>query len=118
MQSVSEAELSANATLTSTMTKQVWVRPPVDVDFQVLTFAASGVYVKFLRVAEKGDYRSVKWVKYMTKASGSYQVRVSGFVLSLENEGWDCTDQCFWCSSEAPKTWAIIHSGDLIRYDV
>lgn len=40
-------------------------------------FTASGLIVRFLKVFEKGDYPSVKWVRYLTKASGSYQVRVS-----------------------------------------
>ena len=101
MQGGSEVTLSAHATLTSTTTKQVWARPPIDVDFQVLMFTASGLIVRFLKVFEKSNYQSVKWVRYLTKASGSYQVRVSGFILSLENGGLDFTDQCFRCSSEA-----------------
>ena len=84
MQGGSEVTLSAHATLTSTTTKQVWARPPIDVDFQVLMFTASGLIVRFLKVFEKSSYQSVKWVRYLTKASGSYQVRVSEFVLSLE----------------------------------
>jgi hypothetical protein len=77
MQGGSEVTLSAHATLTSTTTKQVWARPPIDVDFQVLMFTASGLIVRFLKVFEKSNYQSVKWVRYLTKASGSYQVRVS-----------------------------------------
>ena len=50
-------------------------------------FTASGLIVRFLKVFEKSSYQSVKWVRYLTKASGSYQVRVSRFVLFLENEG-------------------------------
>jgi hypothetical protein len=84
MQGGSEVTLSAHATLTSTTTKQVWARPPIDVDFQVLMFTASGLIVRFLKVFEKSSYQSVKWVRYLTKASGSYQVRVSEFVLPLE----------------------------------
>jgi len=83
MQGGSEVTLSAHATLTSTTTRQVWARPPIDVDFQVLMFTASGLIVRFLKVFEKSNYQSVKWVRYLTKASGSYQVRVSGFVLSF-----------------------------------
>lgn len=95
MQGGSEVTLSAHATLTSTTTKQVWARPPIDVDFQVLMFTASGLIVRFLKVFEKSSYQSVKWVRYLTKASGSYQVRVSGSVVPLKNEGRDCADQCF-----------------------
>jgi len=83
MQGGSEVTLSAHATLTSTTIKQVWARPPIDVDFQVLMFTASGLIVRFLKVFEKSNYQSVKWVRYLTKASGSYQVRVSRFVSVL-----------------------------------
>jgi len=40
-------------------------------------FTASGLIVRFLKVFEKGNYHSIKWVRYLTKASGGYQVRVS-----------------------------------------
>ena len=68
---------SGNAALTSTTTRQVWARPPIDIDFQVLMYTSSGLIVRFLKVFEKSNYHSVKWVRYLTKASGSYQVRVS-----------------------------------------
>jgi len=101
MQGGSEVTLSAHATLTSTTTKQVWARPPIDVDFQVLMFTASGLIVRFLKVFEKSSYQSVKWVRYLTKASGSYQVRVSGFVVPLKNKGEIVLINLFWRSSEA-----------------
>jgi len=77
IQGGSEVTLSAQASLTSTTTRQVWARPPIDVDFQVLMFTSSGLIVRFLKVFEKSNYHSIKWVRYLTKASGSYQVRVS-----------------------------------------
>jgi hypothetical protein len=39
-------------------------------------FTASGLIVRFLKVFEKSDYTAVKWVRYLTKASGTYQIRV------------------------------------------
>ena len=72
-----EVTFSGHAQLTITTTRQVWARPPIDVDFQVLMFTASGLIVRFLKVFEKSSYQSVKWVRYLTKASGSYQGRVS-----------------------------------------
>ena len=77
--------LSATAERTSTTSQQAWTRPPIDVDFQVLMFTASGLIVRFLKVFEKSNYSSVKWVRYLTKANGSYQVRV---------RGWCCTRCC------------------------
>lgn len=70
-----ECTLSANAELTSMTTRQVWARPPIDVDFQVLMFTSSGLIVRFLKVFEKSGYTSIKWVRYLTKASGTYQIR-------------------------------------------
>ncbi|OAX34189.1 clathrin adaptor, mu subunit [Rhizopogon vinicolor AM-OR11-026] len=70
-----ECTFSATADLTSTTTRQVWARPPIDVDFEVLMLTASGLIVRFLKVFEKSNYQSIKWVRYLTKASGSYQIR-------------------------------------------
>src|SRR5258708_23034104 len=71
-----ELTFNGTAQLTSTTTRQVWARPPIDVDFQVLMFTSSGLIVRFLKVFEKGNYHSIKWVRYLTKASGTYQIRV------------------------------------------
>lgn len=81
LQGGQECTLSATALLTSTTTRQVWARPPIDVDFQVLMYTASGLIVRFLKVFEKSNYTSIKWVRYLTKASGSYQVRVCVFLF-------------------------------------
>lgn len=43
----------------------------------VVMFTASGLLVRFLKVFEKSNYQSVKWVRYMTKANSTYQIRVS-----------------------------------------
>ncbi|KAJ3008753.1 hypothetical protein HKX48_008370 [Thoreauomyces humboldtii] len=66
--------LSAEAELTNTTTKKAWSRPPISMDFQVLMFTASGLMVRFLKIFEKSNYPSVKWVRYMTKP-GTYQIR-------------------------------------------
>ncbi|TRM61232.1 clathrin adaptor mu subunit, partial [Schizophyllum amplum] len=75
LQGGQECTLSATAERTSTTNQQTWARPPIDVDFQVLMFTASGLIVRFLKVFEKSNYSSVKWVRYLTKANGSYQIR-------------------------------------------
>jgi len=73
-QGQSEATLSGEAELSSMTVKKAWSRPPISMDFQVLMFTSSGLLVRFLKVFEKSNYTSVKWVRYMTKA-GSYQIR-------------------------------------------
>ena len=42
---------------------------------QVPMFAASGLHVRFLKVFEKSNYQTIKWVRYITKA-GQYQHRI------------------------------------------
>ncbi|KAG8997068.1 hypothetical protein FRB90_012580 [Tulasnella sp. 427] len=76
MQGGTEASLTAIADLTSTTNQKPWARPPIDVDFQVLMLTASGLSVRYLKVFEKSNYHSVKWVRYLTKASGTYQIRI------------------------------------------
>lgn len=50
-------------------------KPRISLDFVLDTHSASGLQVKFLKVVEKSNYRTVKWVKYCTQA-GSYEVRM------------------------------------------
>ncbi|KAI5824225.1 clathrin adaptor, mu subunit [Schizophyllum commune Tattone D] len=83
LQGGQECTLSATAERTSTTSQQAWTRPPIDVDFQVLMFTASGLIVRFLKVFEKSNYSSVKWVRYLTKANGSYQVRPEGIYYDI-----------------------------------
>ncbi|KAF7809989.1 AP-2 complex subunit mu [Senna tora] len=71
-----EPTLSAEVELISTMAeKKSWTRPPIQMEFQVPMFTASGLRVRFLKVWEKSGYNTVEWVRYITKA-GSYEVRI------------------------------------------
>ncbi|KAB2626423.1 AP-2 complex subunit mu [Pyrus ussuriensis x Pyrus communis] len=70
-----EPTLSAEVELISTMTeKKSWTRPPIQMEFQVPMFTASGLRVRFLKVWEKSGYNTVEWVRYITKP-GSYEIR-------------------------------------------
>ncbi|KAI8851192.1 Mu homology domain-containing protein [Chytridium lagenaria] len=69
-----EFVISAEADLSDSTSKKAWSRPPISMDFQVLMFTSSGLMVRFLKIFEKSNYQSVKWVRYMTKA-GSYEIR-------------------------------------------
>lgn len=66
--------LSADATLTSMTNQKAWSRPPLSLSFSLLMFTSSGLLVRYLKVFEKSNYSSVKWVRYMTRA-GSYEIR-------------------------------------------
>jgi len=67
--------MSGEVEMMSTMGDKAWSRPPIVMDFQVPMFAASGLHVRFLKVFEKSNYQTIKWVRYITKA-GSYQHRI------------------------------------------
>jgi AP-2 complex subunit mu-1 len=82
MQGQADATLTAEATLSATTHRKTWSRPPINLDFQVLMYTSSGLLVRFLKVFEKSNYNSVKWVRYLTKANGTYQIRVE-FEVSL-----------------------------------
>lgn len=84
----SEYVLSAEASLTSMTNQKTWSRPPLSLSFSLLMFTSSGLLVRYLKVFEKSNYGSVKWVRYMTRA-GSYEIR---YVLCLD-PGYD-----FWVS--------------------
>ena len=87
MQGGSEMALSALATLTPTTVKQVWATPPIEVDFQIKGYMASGLTAQYLRVTEDSNYESAKWVRYLTEANGSYQARVSSLFPSFGDVG-------------------------------
>uniref|UniRef100_A0A7S4HKP2 MHD domain-containing protein n=3 Tax=Odontella aurita TaxID=265563 RepID=A0A7S4HKP2_9STRA len=70
-----ECMLSAEVDLMPTVRAKAWNRPPINVEFQVPMFTASGVHVRFLRVYDKSGYHTNRWVRYITKAGG-YQIRI------------------------------------------
>lgn len=77
----SEYVLTAKATLTATTQQRAWSRPPMNLSFSLLMFTSSGLLVRYLKVVEKSNYSSVKWVRYMTRA-GSYEIRYVTIVTS------------------------------------
>jgi AP-2 complex subunit mu-1 len=70
----SEYVFSAEAALSAMTTQKAWSRPPLSMQFSLLMFTSSGLLVRYLKVFEKTNYSSVKWVRYMTRA-GSYEIR-------------------------------------------
>ncbi|KAL6233856.1 hypothetical protein BDW75DRAFT_214106 [Aspergillus navahoensis] len=70
----SEYVLTAEATLSAMTHQKAWSRPPLSLSFSLLMFTSSGLLVRYLKVFEKSNYSSVKWVRYMTRA-GSYEIR-------------------------------------------
>lgn len=74
---VGETDMSfqANIELIKSHKKKPWVRAPISLEFQVPMYAASGLQVRNLKVFERSNYTTSKWVRYVTRA-GSYQVRI------------------------------------------
>jgi len=71
-----EYSLSAEVNLIAqTVEKKAESKPPIQLQFQVPMFTASGLHVRFLKIYEKSGYQAVKWVRYVT-ANGNYEIRV------------------------------------------
>ncbi len=49
-------------------------KPPISMDFNIPMYSCSGVAVRFLKVYEKSNYETYKWVRFFSKA-GDYAVR-------------------------------------------
>lgn len=52
-----------------------WKRPPLTLRFTLHMFTPSGVCIRYLKITEKSNYRTIKWIRYVTKA-GTYQHRL------------------------------------------
>lgn len=69
-----EATFKGEVDLTPTANKKFWSRPPISMDFSLSMFTSSGIVVRYLKIFEKTNYNTVKWVRYLVRA-GSYEVR-------------------------------------------
>jgi AP-2 complex subunit mu-1 len=74
-QGCAEYSLDALVELLPATREKPWVKPPINVDFQIPMYCASGVKVRFFKLFEKSSYPYNKWVKYLTKA-GEYQMKI------------------------------------------
>lgn len=74
-----ELHLDAEIILANTLDDhKPWVQPPINVQFSVPMFTASGLRVRFLEVKEAGNYDVVRWVRYLCQSGdgkGSYEIR-------------------------------------------
>jgi len=73
-----EYKLSAEVQLMALVTaeKAPWSRPPIQMEYQVPMFSASGLHIRFLKVFEtKQRYETIKWIRYLTK-HGNYLIRI------------------------------------------
>ena len=68
--------LKGDVELTHLIKDKQWSRPPISMQFTIPMWPASGIKVRFLNVQEpKMNYKSIKWVRYITHA-GDYQIRI------------------------------------------
>ncbi|EAR89148.1 clathrin adapter protein AP-1, mu subunit (macronuclear) [Tetrahymena thermophila SB210] len=74
-QGETEALLRCEIVLSNTALDKNWVKPPISLEFQVPSFTASGLRVRFLRIHEKSGYHPTKWIRYITKG-GEYLHRI------------------------------------------
>ena len=64
------------ALVASTRREKVWSKPPIKMSFQIPMFTSSGIHVRYLKILEKSDYTSTKWIRYLTK-TGAYEHRIT-----------------------------------------
>lgn len=67
--------LLGDVKLVQSMNESQWTRPPITMNFTLIQFTASLLHIRSLKIYEKGDYDTVKWVRYLTKA-GQYEIRI------------------------------------------
>ena len=67
--------LKGDVKMVASLSAKVWARPPITMDFQVPMFTSSGLHVRFMKVYERSNYETIKWVRYMSKA-GRYEIRI------------------------------------------
>jgi len=48
---------------------------PIVLKFEIPYFTLSGIQVRYLRIVERGGYKALPWVKYITR-SGDYHFRL------------------------------------------
>eukprot|EP00916_Digyalum_oweni_P001259 GHVL01002440.1.p1 GENE.GHVL01002440.1~~GHVL01002440.1.p1 ORF type:complete len:428 (+),score=79.32 GHVL01002440.1:97-1380(+) len=70
-----EHSLFADVDVASSVSEKVWQRPPIFLDFQVSSFTASGLIVRYFKAVEKSNYEVCKRIRYITKA-GIYHHRI------------------------------------------
>jgi AP-2 complex subunit mu-1 len=70
----SECSIRAEVELSPTENQKPWSRPPISMDFSLSMFTSSGIVVRYLKVFEKSNYHTIKWVRYVVNA-GSYEIR-------------------------------------------
>lgn len=71
-----QAVIKGDVKLMHLIQDKQWARPPITMQFKIPMWPASGLKVRFLNVQEpKLQYKSIKWVRYMTNA-GDYQIRI------------------------------------------
>ncbi|CRG97751.1 AP-2 complex subunit mu, putative [Plasmodium gallinaceum] len=47
---------------------------PITLSFKIPMYTSSGMYIRYLKVFEKSNYKIIKWIKYLTE-SGIYQYK-------------------------------------------
>jgi len=66
--------------------KKKWSQPPLNVQFSLPMFTASGLRIRFLKVWSKEGYEATKWVRYLTTAASSGHQGASAKLTSSERK--------------------------------
>lgn len=71
MQGGAEATLQAEVDRASTTIAKAWSRPPIEVDFQILMYTASGLLVRYLKVFERSNCTSALFSDLASQAQNA-----------------------------------------------
>lgn len=81
-------------------------------------FTSSGLLVRFLKVFERSNYQSVKWVRYLTKANGSYQIVRLFLAVPTVCRGTDCWTSCSASDEECIITLVLVQQSPHLHHEM
>lgn len=65
--------------------KEMDMRAPITVRFEIPYFTVSGIQVRYLKIVEKSAYQALPWVRYITQNGDDYRcVRLPSRLLGIE----------------------------------
>jgi len=70
---MTQQTITVDVDLVQTTETERWDKPPILMDFVIPALTATGLQIRYLKIAS--DYKTIKWVRYITKA-GTIQYRL------------------------------------------
>ena len=81
-----QAEVMLVSSIKDDKKEKKWSQPPLNVQFSLPMFTASGLRIRFLKVWSKEGYDATKWVRYLTTAANSGVASASNKLTASERK--------------------------------